>query len=419
MKNWILNLIIGILVIAIIVIISVIASNNLTSNESTLLSVLLTVLSIIGSWIVSSYFSKNAQKEAIEEVKSEHQSNLRTYALNAAEKVNNLSNELAKLANYLRAELEQDDESDEYALNAKIERIESAIHIVNTLKSVNDTSLSDWKGVIGDVLEEREEEKEEREERLLELTEKIENIFKSQKAGLNSRENSELTDIKKQLDFLSKNINSTSINLRTTSKKPQKEKVEKDCPNCGEKLNYTQRENIKGHKTIKCSSCGKRILSRYSIDKGFYLIPENLIKETFNCPWCNIINEREISNIPFTKEVFSCKNCGEKIKATRKLDLGLSISSFGSSSNTENKTSSPPPQVEISEELLDKVKEATPNQPWPEHVHKIVAEKVDISNRTAYKCLSELIERGIFNPQINGVVYIKSDLIRKTTDNNV
>lgn len=146
------------------------------------------------------------------------------------------------------------------------------------------------------------------------------------------------------------------------------------------------------------------------------MIPESLLKETFNCSSCNIVNEIEISNIPFTKEVFSCKNCGEKIRVTRQLEMGLSISSFGPSQI--EKISTPPPQnVEITEELLDKVKNATPNQPWPEHVHKAIAEKIGISNRTALRCLTELIERGIFNPQINGIVYVKSDLVRKTTDN--
>jgi hypothetical protein len=42
------------------------------------------------------------------------------------------------------------------ALQAREERIESAIHLIRTLKSVNDTSLSDWEGVIGDELSSEE-----------------------------------------------------------------------------------------------------------------------------------------------------------------------------------------------------------------------------------------------------------------------
>lgn len=416
MKNSFINLIIGGLALAIVLIVSVIAFNNaLTANESTLLSVLLTVLSIIGSWIVSMYFSKKSQKEAIDEVKIEHQNNLRTYALNAAEKVNNLSNELSKLALYLRSELEQDDDSDEYALNSKVERIESAIHIVNTLKSVNDTSLSDWKGVIGDELEEREEEKEEREERLLELTEKIENIVQSQNTNQKQESYSELTFIKKQLEQLGKTIGPSPLNLRTSSKKLPKEKVEKTCPNCDAAISYTQRENVKGHKTVKCTSCGKRSLSRFNSASGFYLTKEQFIKETFNCPWCNTVNDKEISNIPFTKEVCICSNCDDKVKVTRKLDMGLSVNTFGNP-NSKGSIIHPKNPIEITEEILDEVENTLPEQPWPVAVHKIIAEKLKISNRTAYRCISELVIQGRCNPQINGTVFIKSDLKREDTD---
>lgn len=412
MKHWIINLIVGILAVAIIVIISIIALNDLTPNETTLLGVLLTVLSIVGSWIVSSYFSKNTQKEAIEEVKTEHQNKLRTYALNAAEKVDNLSNELTKLANYLKTELEEDDDSDEFALYSKLERIESAIHIITTLKSVNDTSLSDWKGVIGDELEEREEEKEEREERLLELTEKIESILYNQNSKKISKSDPELIAIKKQLAHLSRTINPVPISKRKTSNKPPKESVENKCPNCDTEISYTQRKNENGHKTIKCSSCGKRMESRYSDEKGFYLTLEKLIEESINCPWCKTINEHEISNIPFTKEVIFCTKCGNRIKVTRKLNSELAVNTFGKSV-TESIAASVRNPVEITSELLDKVESLLPAQPWPKGVHNIIVEKLEISTRTVHRCISKLIKQGRFNPQFDGIVYVKSDLKRE------
>ena len=97
------------------------------------------------------------------------------YALKASEKVNNLSNELNKLAAYLEQELSYVDyENPKEALSAREERIESAIHLIRTLKSVNDTSLSDWEGVIGDELEEQREEQIEKEEQLKELMERFE-----------------------------------------------------------------------------------------------------------------------------------------------------------------------------------------------------------------------------------------------------
>ncbi|MFC2135312.1 hypothetical protein ACFLTH_11925, partial [Bacteroidota bacterium] len=167
MKNWLLNSIVGVFCLSIIVIIIVTSTKELTSNETTLMSVLLTLLSVVVTWIVAQYFANISHKHVIADVKNEYSNNLRTYALNAAEKVDNLSNELSKLSLYLQSELENDEDTIEEALLSKSEKIESTIHIINTLKSVNDTSLSDWKGVIGEELEEREEEKEERENKLL------------------------------------------------------------------------------------------------------------------------------------------------------------------------------------------------------------------------------------------------------------
>lgn len=67
-----------------------------------------------------------------------------------------MSNELNRFVLYSeQAIAETEHESPEEALLAREERITSAIHIANTLKSVNDTSLSDWRGVIGEELDHR------------------------------------------------------------------------------------------------------------------------------------------------------------------------------------------------------------------------------------------------------------------------
>lgn len=405
MKNGILNFIIGILVVSILGIIIYISNKDLTVNESTLLSVLLTILSIIVSWILASYFAKNSQKQAIEEVRTEYQNNLRTYALNAAEKVNNLSNELTKLAIYLKSNLENDDDSDEFAIYSKIERIESAIHIVNTLKSVNDTSLSDWKGVIGEELEEREEEREEREERLLELTEKIESIVHNQSKN-NVKPSSELSQIKEQLDKLSKTI-SPSLNLRTSVSKSRREKIEKTCPNCSEKLSYYQKENPRSSKTVKCPSCEKRSVSKYiNSEIGFELNLEKTVSEKFNCPWCSTQIEKDVSNIPYTKEIIVCEVCEDRMKVTRKANMDLSIGKFGT---TKQPKGEPTESVEITAELLDLIEKNLPEQPWPKFVHKDVADGLKLSHRTVQRCISELIKLGKCNPQIDGTVYVPKE----------
>src|SRR5258708_19151811 len=108
-------------------------TGSLTPRENGLMSIVLTGLSILASWVVSEMYSQSQHKAAIEEVEVAHQKNLRTYALKAAEKVTNLSSELNRLATYLQQELDYTEyRSAEEELQAKEERLESAIHLIGT-----------------------------------------------------------------------------------------------------------------------------------------------------------------------------------------------------------------------------------------------------------------------------------------------
>ena len=378
MKNLLLNLIIGLFCLSIIIIIVITSTKNLTSNETTLISVLLTILSIVVTWLVSQYFSNLSHKQAIEEVRTEHLNNLRTYALNAAEKVDNLSNELSKLSLYLQSELENDNETFEEASLSKTERIESAIHIINTLKSVNDTSLSDWKGVIGEELEEREEEKEERENKLLLLTERLDQLS-NERSNLISEK--EFLKLKNQINLL---LNSVNLPLLKRKLKSTKVKVEKPCPNCKEPIAYTQRTNEKSFKTVNCPKCKKRFSSRYSIEKNFYFVEEELLDESYTCPWCSDKQEIKFSNLPLVSDVIICSNCKSRVKISRNTNNSLAVKRFG---NPVSKA-----VEDISDELLSKIAECLPQQPWPTGIHKIVAEKLGISNGVVTNAINILIQ---------------------------
>jgi len=169
-------------VAGIVVCIYIINQGKMTDRESAMLGVLVTILSVLASWIITEMYGTAQYKEAIQDVREEYRNNLRTYALNAADKVNNLSNELNKLSNYLEEELVYTDyRSTDEELLAKEERIQSAIHLIRTLKSVNDTALRDWEGVIGEELDQRREEQEEKEEDLKELVARVESLIEDQR----------------------------------------------------------------------------------------------------------------------------------------------------------------------------------------------------------------------------------------------
>jgi hypothetical protein len=104
--------------LGVIICLVVIVAAQLNPRESLLLSLVLTIVSMLGSWLASRFYAEISFNE-----------NLRTFALKASEKVDNLSKELDRLALYLQQELDDDDYKNAVEnLMAKEYRIEAAIH---------------------------------------------------------------------------------------------------------------------------------------------------------------------------------------------------------------------------------------------------------------------------------------------------
>jgi transcription elongation factor Elf1 len=408
-KEVLLYILIGLFGLSLIGCIIYIGQNDLSPNENALLSIILTIISIVATWIVSNLFAASAHKTALEEVKAQHLSNLKTYALNAAEKVDNLSNELNRLSVYLQDELEKEDESHEESLISKIERLESSIHIVNTLKSVNDTSLSDWKGVIGEELDEIREEKIERENDLRELVDRVEEVINYQNYHYRDAESiqafkqlEEIKEIKKELSLALSSIGGPVV--KPTKPKSTREKIEIKCPYCGTSLSYTQKTKASSYKTIKCKNCDGRSLSRWIQNKGFELVKEEQVEESITCPWCQKETKILLSNLPSSKNVSNCTACLQSIKLTRKID-GITITKYG----LQDEQSNPTPKIELTEEFIQKVKNRLPAQPWPSGIHKIIAEEFNVPNQHITLAIKRLINRGLFHPQVDGVIYYRKE----------
>ncbi len=59
----------------------------------------------------------------------------------------------------------------------------------------------------------------------------------------------------------------------------------------------------------------------------------------------------------------------------------------------------------LSESVLQKIQNALPKQPWPVGAHRMVAERLGVRAALVHAGIEELITRGIFNRQKDGVVY--------------
>jgi uncharacterized protein (UPF0333 family) len=372
---------------------------NLTSTDSALFSVVLTGLSILASWVVTEMYSSDQHKAAIEEVQEAHRTNLRTYGLKAAEKVTNLSNELNRLSTYLQQELDYTEyRNTEEELLAKEERLESAIHLINTLKSVNDTSLSDWQGVIGEELDEQREEKHERERELRMALAEMEEMLRLQTAELRDRQQpnqeirAEMESLRRDLRLMVSAAGGVPVPFHRIAK--TRHTIETSCPGCGAGLKYKQSASIKSVKAVRCTDCQSRFVARYDEKKGHYLLPREPTIEAFECPSCDARNEIPLDPVPSGSAAGECKSCGCGIIVIRSTD-GVRVRLASQQILTRQA---------LSEELIERVKKSLPPQPWPTGTHKKIALDLDVSFSTVSRAITELIKRGNFLPQEYGLL---------------
>ena len=387
------------------------ATPELTVRESTLLGVQLAVCSIMASWLITHLYAARARREEIQEVQEKNQSNLRMYGLKAAEKVNNVSNELEKLSVYLEAELNFTDyASSDEELNAKEERIESAIHIIRTLKSVNDTSLSDWQGVIGEELDEQKQQRIENEEELSALVDRVEHLLEDQRQGLVGSQES-TAGLRHELATLRRDLRTVVIELgRPTlltkvERRGKREDVAQHCPSCGGGITYRQRAKSSSVKTITCPNCGAKLVARFNGIDGHYLEVRGPKVESVLCPECL---EREavwVDNVPGAGINVKCGSCGLIYRTTRSLE-GVTVGKINVVAAPGSASAAGPSKVEEGiEKLLDTVYGVLPPQPWPTGIHKIVAAKLRLEPKTVSRVLTELMHLGRCKLQINGKLY--------------
>jgi hypothetical protein len=391
--------------IGIIMCVFLIARGELTSRESAMLGILVTILSVLASWLVTHLYSTSQYDSAIVEVREEYRNNLRTYALKAAEKVNNLSNELNKLSIYLEEELNYTDyRSSDEELLAKEERIESAIHLIRTLKSVNDTALSDWEGVIGEELDEHREEQQERQDELKALIERVESFVEDRREIAGARRDADTLkdDVEKlrhQLRVAMFQLSDTTIPKRIRKKEP-KQSVSTECPVCHAQIEYRQRSNARSFKQVPCRSCGKKLVSTYSPSHGFQLKPREEQHIEVKCPKCETPNNSRLDNFPGSSVLISCSSCKDPFRVYRTLD-GLDVRSSTMPTPRISKADS-----DLTEEIIDRVRSALPPQPWPTGVHHELATRLVLPPSLVSRAIQKLIRDKVVFLQIDGVVYV-------------
>ena len=278
-------------------------------------------------------------------------------------------------------------------MQAKEERLESTIHIINTLKSVNDTSLSDWQGVIGEELEEQREERAEREQAAMEqvasLAAKLGQIEATQKST---------ADIHLEIDALRRELSYAMAGSGVTLPLPRvwrtRPVVEVACPSCGAPVKYKQKTNVRSVKATKCSRCETRLVARYDEERGHYLTLRTAVLERIDCPNCGNSCEAEVDPVPGSGTKVACNSCGTELVVVRATD-GIRVRVGGLPKLA--------PQA-FSQELIAKIRRKLPVQPWPTGIHKSVATELGILPQVVSTVITKLIADGVFLPQVDGKV---------------
>jgi uncharacterized protein YbaR (Trm112 family) len=348
----------------------------------------LTILSLLGSWIASRHYAELS-----------FNTNLRVFALKAAEKVNNLSNELDRLSAFLQQELESvENYTPDQTILSKEATIEAAIHMINTLKSVNDTSLSDWRGVIGDELSAQREERKEREEDLRELVDRIELLSLQLGDTKDARDyttallSKEVTSIKSDLRMLASQVG--GVPLRRP--KMIRREVELACPSCSNALRYTQKLKEGSFKAITCQECHSKLISVYN--NGSFLLTRNEPQAVRTaCPVCNGDLNVMLELTPGKAVTINCSSCKADVQVVRaKNEIRTRLVPFQRVTD-----------IQLNENILTLVQQAMPPQPWPKGAAKAAAVKLGLPHSLVSDAVTELIKRGTFDMQIDGTIYKK------------
>ena len=307
--NWIKALVLGALIIGVAVILYVGFSVELTPRETFFASILLTMFSITSSWLGTHLYSQAGTEDMKSALKKEHSENLRTYALKAAEKVQNLSSEVDRLRAYLADTTEAATDSDVVVLR---ERLITAQMMLETLRSMNDTFLSDWRGIIGEDLQKQEEIESEIEE----LYDKFEQL-----AAMSSQHEDTLRALPDQISHLSTILDNDATKLAASSPIPIRVKRKRraefilHCPSCGSDTIATISTRRGSWKVLKCAKCNNYCRASIGGDGEIKVGSVETKSEAVTCNVCD--NEFAlifpiVSNYSWQVE---CTKCSSTIQA--------------------------------------------------------------------------------------------------------
>jgi hypothetical protein len=381
--------IIAIIILSLGIIISlyIAGTKKLSETESVLLAFLLSSSSILVSWLITHIYSEINLEEAIDNATEINKENIKNYAVKAAEKVFNLSNQIKRLSELLNGAIEDSDiaNSPKESVLLLQERISSAIHNLETLRSMNDTFLSDWRGVIGEEIDKQQliEKQIEKLGEELDAQKQERDLLKHQLVSLE-----DLSHIENLLseteERLTQKFSDLPFKVITRSVKSKKADISIVCPSCFFDIETKFWKRKGARKLISCQKCGQYILVLGINEEEVQV--QSIGSCVYNgiCPLCKSEIEVEMPDSPGATKSIKCNNCDTS------LFISKSVEGFNMKPTKLYKG-------EIAQKVIDQVRSLLPySRPWPTHIHKQIATQLGYSNGLVSSVIALLISQGLY-----------------------
>lgn len=371
--------------IGIIIALVIAGQRELTSTESVLLGILLSAASMLASWLATHLYSQISLRDAIQNATETNTENIRSMGVRAAEKVLNLSSELQRLLDALSTALDDaaDAEGTKKPTLILRERILSSIHSIETLKSMNDTFLSDWRGVIGDKIQQQHELENQIEFLTEELRTQIRERGELQGSFVSS---DDLQDIQSRIEEtenrLTQKIGALPFRVSTKKSKNKREDVRVECPSCTSRIQLRMRVKKGARKLVKCSTCNTHSKVLFQSDTEINISAVPMHEYEGGCPLCKFEFNGQIPDYAGAIVNHQCDNCGSGLIVSR------------SSTGVNIKTPKSGKQKLLPSKLTDAVRQKLPQRPWPTYIHKSIAKDLGVSNQMVSRIIGKLIDNG-------------------------
>lgn len=360
------------------------ATRPMTTTESVLLGILLSAASILASWVATHLYSQINLKDAIANATETNTENTRNLAVRAAEKVLNLSSEIERLTEALSAALDDSSEIEgtKQVVVVLRERILAAIHNLETLKSMNDTFLSDWRGVIGEEIDRQQAV----EAQIEALNEELQ-AQKRERSQLRGVSKDDLSAIQSRIDATEDRINQKIAELpfRVSTKQSKPKAIESlvSCPSCNEEVKVKIRHHGGARKLVQCESCSKYCRVAISDEGDSHVSPVPMFEFVETCPLCTADVAGEIPDHSGAMVSIVCGRC----------EVALLVSRSNAGVNTRIPRSS---RKKVPDRIVELVRVLLPPRPWPQYIHKRIASDLNLSNSVVSLAIGRLLSDGFF-----------------------